>query len=163
MTAAITFLAFIAIAIFIFVRMIRSRDANPEYENVARPQRTSRRERKLEKMREFEESIPPRPTIQELMQQEVEATGVDRIAGGDGVEIPVLLKVWHRDAHVRAGCSDTGLRYVVSEGVEPSSATIDDVMLVCDVPNDAAGESPGDHHDAAEVETSASENSEPGP
>ena len=134
MTAAITFFAFIAIAAFFFMRMVQARDASPDYEPPARrPRRLSSKERKLERMREFEAAIPPRPTIQELMQQEVEATGVDRVPGGDGLEIPVRLKVWHRDADVRADCTAEGLRFIVTEGVAPAAATEDDVMLVCDV------------------------------
>lgn len=133
MTAAITFLAFIAIAGFLFMRMVRARDASPDYEPAARrPRRVSSKERKLERMREFEAAIPPRPTIQELMQQEVEATGIDRVPGGDGLEIPVRLRVWHRDADVRADCAAEGLRFIVAEGVERASASEDDVMLVCD-------------------------------
>lgn len=136
MTAAITFLAFIAIAGFFYVKMIRARDANPEYEAEPRPtRRLSSKQRKLEKLKEFEASIPPRPTIQELMYAEVRETGVDQIPGGDGLELPVRLKVWHRDEPVRAGCAEGGLRYVLSEGTDPASATEEDVMLVCDVPH----------------------------
>jgi hypothetical protein len=133
--ATLTFLGFIALAGILFLRMLKTRAEHAEAETelgIERPKRMSSRERKLAKIKEFEESLPPRPTIQELMAEEVRETGVDRIPGGDGLEIPVRLKVWHRDEHVRQGCADGALRFVVSEGVDLAAANEDDVMLVCD-------------------------------
>jgi len=134
--ATLTFLAFIALAGILFLRMLKAREEQqPEAETVPRierPKRMSSRQRKLAKLKEFEESLPPRPTIQELMAEEVRETGVDRIPGGDGLEVPVRLKVWHRDEHVRRNCADGALRFVVSEGVDRPTASEDDVMLVCD-------------------------------
>jgi len=138
--ATFTFLAFIALAGLMFLRMLKARDEKrPDSEvdmRIERPKRMSSRERKLAKIKEFEKSIPPRPTIQELMAQEVADTGVDQVPGGDGLEIPVRLKVWHRDEHVRRGCVDGALRFVLSEGVDRANATEDDVMLVCDEAGD---------------------------
>jgi hypothetical protein len=135
-TGAIAFLAFMGVAGFLYMRMLRARKENPEFEGIERPKRMTKRERKLEKLREFEESIPPRPTLEELIEAEVRDTGVDEIPGGDGLTIPVRLKVFHRDTHVRAGCAEGGLRFLVTEGVDPAEATEDDVLLVCDVPAD---------------------------
>lgn len=136
MLATFTFFAFVALAGILFLRMLSTRDEKrPDSEvdmRIERPKRMSSRERKLAKIKEFEESIPPRPTIQELMAEEVRETGVDQIPGGDGLEIPVRLKVWHRDVHVRRGCADGALRFVLSEGVDRATANEDDVMLVCD-------------------------------
>jgi len=135
-TEAIAFVAFMAVVGFLFVRMLRAREAHPDFERTPRKKRTSSREKKLAKLREFEDSIPPRPTIQELILEEARETGVEEIPGGDGLELPVRLKVWHRDEHVRRNCIDGGLRYVVHEGVDPASASEDDVMLMCDDPTD---------------------------
>ncbi len=144
MLAVLTFLGFMGLAGILFLRMLKSREEQRQDDDyrVERKKRMSSRERKLAKLKEFEESIPPRPTIQELMAEEVRETGVDQIPGGDGLEVPVRLKVWHRDAHVRSGCADDALRFVVNEGVDPATATEDDVMLVCDAVADAP-EPPG--------------------
>jgi hypothetical protein len=138
---AIAFIAFLGVAGFLYVRMLRARKENPEFEGIERPKRLSKRERKLQQLREFEDSIPPRPTIEELIEAEIRDTGVDRIPGGDGVAVPIRLKVFHRDTHVRTGCADDGLRFLVTEGVDAAEATVDDVMLVCDVPAEAASRS----------------------
>ena len=136
MLAVMTFLGFMALAGVLFLRMLKSREEQhaPTEEDlrIERPKRMSARERKLAKIKEFEESLPPRPTIQELMADEVRETGVDQIPGGDELEIPVRLKVWHRDEHVRRGCAEGALRFVVTDGVDRATATEDDVMLVCD-------------------------------
>jgi hypothetical protein len=124
------FLVFIGIAGFFLFRMLQSRKENPAYEEP--PRRMTRREKKLAQLEAFDDDIPPRPTIQELVAEEIRATGVDRIPGSEGIESPVLLKVWHRDEHVRSGCAAGALRYVVREGVSAATAQEADVMLVCD-------------------------------
>lgn len=139
MGGTIVFLVFVGVAGFFFFRMLQSRKDNPEYEKPQR--RMSSREKKLAKLEAFDDNIPPRPSIQELMAEEVRETGVDQIPGGEGIEHPILLKVWHRDEHVRAGCTDGALRYVILEGVEPAAATEGDMRLVCDeaAPGPTAG------------------------
>jgi hypothetical protein len=138
LTGTIAFLAFVGVAGFLYFKMLRARNENPQFEEIERPKRMSKRERKLQKLREFEESIPPPPTLEELIEAEVRDTGVDRIPGGDGLAVSVRLKVYHRDEQVRVGCARDGLRFLVNEGVDPAEATVDEVMLVCDVPDDAA-------------------------
>lgn len=159
MGATILFFVFIGIAGFFLFRMLQSRNDNPAYEEP--PPRMSRREKKLAQLEAFDDDIPPRPTIQELVAEEIRDTGADRIPGSEGIESPVLLKVWHRDEHVRTGCAAGALRYVVREGVTVSAATEADVMLVCDEVIGGQDDAPrpvvvDDHQDQASVEPSLS-------
>ena len=152
MGAAIVFLVFMGIAGFFVFRMIQSRNDNPAYEEP--PRRMTRREKKLAQLEAFDDDIPPRPTIHELVAEEMRATGAGNVPGSEGIEAPVLLKVWHRDEHVRTGCATGALRYVVREGVSASTATEADVMLVCDEVVDRQGDAPppatgGEHDDPA--------------
>jgi len=75
------------------------------------------------------EALPSRD-IMDLVREEAAETGVAEIPGADGVEIPVRLKVWHRDAAVRAACPDRALlSFVLAEGVAPERAREDDLRL----------------------------------
>lgn len=67
--------------------------------------------------------------IMELVAEEAAAVGVDEIAGGEGISIPVKLRVWHRDAEIRGELSPASLRFVVDPGVAPEDADEDQVRL----------------------------------
>jgi hypothetical protein len=100
----------------------------------------SRRQRKLEAYRAANPD-PEIPSIIELMQQEAEETGVNEVPGGEGIQVPIKLRVWRRDALVREACT-TGVRFEIAAGVEPSAATEDQVHLICLDPR--LGDSPRD-------------------
>ena len=87
-----------------------------------------RRERILEKL----EPLPEIPTVMDLVREEVAETGVENIPGHEGLTGPVMLKVFRRDQAVRDRCTHDGYTFVVAEGVEPSEALEDDVVLCCE-------------------------------
>ncbi|HEX9643851.1 MAG TPA: hypothetical protein VGC11_07625 [Acidimicrobiia bacterium] len=153
MEGAVGFLIFMGVAGVLYFRLLARRNqAARELGAESLPRPPSRRQHKLDKLREFDDPIRERPTIHELMMEEVRDTGVDQIPGGEGIETPVLLRVWHRDEPVRRGCADDGLRFVVKEGVDPGHADIDDVLLMCDDPLPERAQEPWDelpHLDAA--------------
>lgn len=126
-----------AALIFAFGRMSRTRANHPP--EVERPRRQTRRERKLEAWRTANPD-PDLPTMFDLMIQEADELGVNDIPGGEGLEVPVKLKVWRRDEAVRTGC-ETGVRFQILAGVDPQTATEDHVQLVCDDGAAATGES----------------------
>lgn len=75
------------------------------------------------------EALPVRD-IMDLVREEAEETGVNDIPGAEGVELPVRLQVYHRDAAVRAACPDrTLLTFVLGHGVSPERATAEDLRL----------------------------------
>jgi hypothetical protein len=95
--------------------------------NSARVKREAREDLKREM-----EAMPHRD-IMDLVLEEAAETGVDRIEGGDGIELPVRLQVWHRDAAVRTACPDPEmLRFVIDDGVAAETATSGDVRLIFD-------------------------------
>ncbi len=71
------------------------------------------------------------PTIEELVAQEVADTDVNEIAGGDGLDVSLKLRVYWRDEVVRRGCTDGALEFRIAEGVAADEAETDDVRLVC--------------------------------
>ena len=44
--------------------------------------------------------------ILDLVREELEETGARDVAGGDGIDATVLLRVWKRDEDVRDRCAD---------------------------------------------------------
>ena len=96
---------------------------------------TPRSPRPTKKQRQFLATLPPdppRPTIEDLVAEELEETGAGRIAGADGLQPPVALKVFRRDAPSVDGVPPERLRFVVDDGVEPAAASTDQVRLVVD-------------------------------
>lgn len=74
---------------------------------------------------------PEIPTIEQLVAEEAAATGVNDIAGGEGLDVSLKLRVYWRDEVVRKGCEDGHLEFRVGPGVVLEAADIDDVRLVC--------------------------------
>ncbi len=92
-----------------------------------RRKRMNRRDKLLATL----EPDPEIPSVIDLMNEEARETGVNEIAGGDGLEVPLKLKVWHRDGAAHEDCPREALRYEIAAGLEPSQATVDDVTLRC--------------------------------
>lgn len=95
-----------------------------------RPKRQSRREKRLEQIRAAEPEYVP-PSIDDLVAAEVADTGVDRIPGGEGVALAVLLKVYRRDTGVAETCAPEDRRFVITPGVAAADAGLDAVRLIC--------------------------------
>ncbi len=98
-----------------------------------RPDAPGRGRRPNRRQRQILASLPvdsPRPTIDDLVEAEIEETGVRRIPGHEGLPIPTMLKVWHRD-RPHLTCDPTALRFVVATGIDPTVADVDDVHLAC--------------------------------
>jgi len=67
-----------------------------------------------------------------LVESEVNALGLVDIEGSKEIPHGVLLKIWRDNADTVDSCVDRlHLRYVVADGVDPSSATDEDVTLEC--------------------------------
>lgn len=75
---------------------------------------------------------PERPTIEQLVAEELAEVGADRIPGAEGVAAHVRLRVYRRDGPALTGCADELLRFVVTEGIDPARAVEEDVRLVCE-------------------------------
>jgi len=73
----------------------------------------------------------PKPTIEELVAAEAEATGVNEIDGGDGLDVSLKLRVFWRDEVVRKGCEDGHLEFRIDDGATVETAATEDVRLVC--------------------------------
>ena len=128
MQLAIAFIIAAGVLIFVFTRLQRAR--NEQLSPKEEPkERKSRRERKLEKIREYD-PLPEPKSIFDIMNEEADELGINAIPGGEGLEVPVKLKVWRRDEGIREACGES-VRYEITAGVEPETATVDDVWLVC--------------------------------
>jgi hypothetical protein len=91
--------------------------------------------RPTKKQREILATLPPDPTlptIEDLVAEELEETGAGRIAGAAALAPPVALKVFRRDTPGVEGVPLEQLRFVVDDGIEPMTATPDQVRLVAD-------------------------------
>lgn len=131
MPQAVAFVLLVAAGVLVFRLLVRSRRRLMPEESVDESRRLSRRQRLVMEL-ERANPNPEIPTVVELMHQEAAETGVDSIAGGEGIPIPVKLKVWRRDAVVHEDCTDRALlRFVVKAGVAPADATVTDVRLAC--------------------------------
>ena len=125
---AVAFAVALLVVGVVFGRMLMRRDAERKrVEHEGRKRRMTRRERILATL----EPDPEIPTVIDLMHAEARDTGVNEFAGGDRLEVPVKLKVWHRDGGPHAECPRQGLRFEVADGVEPEHATVEDVRLGC--------------------------------
>ena len=128
MAIAIAIIISVAALLYVFSRMSNART------EAAAPQekapRQSRRQRKLDKLREMDPLPEPRSMF-DIMMEEAAELGVDEIPGGEGLEVPVKLKVFRRDARVREECTGV-VRFAIVGGVEPAHATVDDVRLLCE-------------------------------
>jgi hypothetical protein len=70
------------------------------------------------------------PDILELVLQEVQDLGLDRIQGSEGIDPSVLLQVYRRDVQ---NCDDgADHQFVVADGVDPQNADTDTVSLRCE-------------------------------
>ena len=69
------------------------------------------------------------PDILELVEQEVNDSGITDLPGADGIDPVVLLKVWKRDG---GDCGEGEGNFVVADGVEPSAATETNVTFLCE-------------------------------
>lgn len=101
------------------------------------------------------EPVKPRPTIEQLVAEEAEATGVNDIPGADDLDVSLKLRVFWRDEVVRRGCDDGHLEFRIDDGVDIESIRTEDVRLVC-VRSSTATE----NETAAENETTAPDNDE---
>lgn len=140
MPGAIGVVLFIAIAGYLYARMLKNRKELAPPDEAERPPKMSRRmHRHLEKVREFDADYEiEHKTIEQLIEEEVRETGVDELAGGEELATPVKLKVFHRDSARHSDCRDGGLRFEVRSGAVPDQATEHDVRLVCDADHPAA-------------------------
>lgn len=136
-------LAIVAVAlVFAFGKSLRRRNELQETTE-ERPQKMSKREKKLAEIRANEPDVEI-PTIDELITDELSETGVNEIDGHDGLTDPVKLKVYHRDIGKHQNCPPESFQFRLSYGIEAESATIDDVRLVCTAEDHAAREPTGD-------------------
>jgi hypothetical protein len=70
--------------------------------------------------------------IFELVESEVNALGLLDIEGSKDIPHGVLLKIWSDQVKVVSSCADRShLQFVVSNGIDPSDATNEDVTLEC--------------------------------
>ena len=95
-----------------------------------KPKRMSKREKKLEEIRANEPDIVI-PSIDDLVREEIEETGVNQIAGGEELADPTKLKVYRRDIAGLEGCPRENLQFKLSYGISAADATEDNVRLVC--------------------------------
>ncbi len=117
-----------ALLLFVFSKLQGARaKLRPEGEEVT--PKKGRRQRKLDEIRANDPPFEPKSAF-DVMLEEVADLGLDDVPGGQGIDAPVRLKVWKRDAAVRASCNDS-VRFVVHNRVEPEAAKVDDVRLEC--------------------------------
>ncbi len=160
-----------AVLLFVFSKLRGARaQLEPEGEEVTR--RKSRRQRKLDEIRANDPPFEPKSAF-DVMLEEVAELGLDDVPGAEGIDAPVRLKVWKRDAAIRTSCNDD-VRFVVHPGVEPGKATVDEVRLECVAAADAAGTDEaatagsaaagptGDDGDGAPARVEAPDGAEPG-
>lgn len=152
MPGAIGVVLFIAIAGYLYARMLRNRrEYAPPDVVESGPKLTRRMHRHLEKVREFDADFQIElKTLEQLIAEEAEETGVNELPGGDGLATPVKLKVFHRDSAQHSDCRESGLRFEIRSGADTDNATEYDVRLVCDAdhpasqPPEPAPEAPAD-------------------
>lgn len=93
-------------------------------------------EREIESLKHYD--------IMELVAEEAAEIGVDAVDGGEGISIPVKLRVWHRDASVRGDLPPSALRFVVDHGIAPENADEHHVRLEVASAPDSPPEPPAD-------------------
>ncbi len=87
----------------------------------------SRRELK-EQIEKAHERVPK--DIRDIVKEEVVDLGIDRMPGGDGIDLGVLLRVWKRDTSIREGC-DGIVQFQTRPGSAPANVTDLDVRVIC--------------------------------
>lgn len=88
--------------------------------------------RPTRKQRQILATLPPDPrppTIEELVAEELEATGAAEVPGAERLPPEVALKVFTRDRPVLGAVPVDRLRFVVDAGVAAAEATADQVRL----------------------------------
>ena len=94
----------------------------------------NRQERILAKL----EPLPEIPSIMDLVAEEIREHQVDQIPGHEGLDPPVMLKVFRRDEQVRDRCTHNGIAFVIGDGVAAADAGEEDVKLFCEQCGDLA-------------------------
>jgi len=84
---------------------------------------------------ESDRELSKPPGILELVNQEVQESGIGSLPGADGVDPTVLLKVWKRDG---SGCAEGRGTFVLGHGITPDEATVDTLKFECDKHADEA-------------------------
>jgi len=84
---------------------------------------------------ESDQELSKPPGILELVNQEVQDSGIGSLPGADGVDPTVLLKVWKRDG---SGCAEGQGTFVLGHGIEPNEATADTLKFECGKHTDGA-------------------------
>lgn len=93
--------------------------------------------------------------ILEMVNDEVNDLGLRSIAGSERLGPDLLLRAWKDAAENVRTADHAGLRFVVTDGVDPSDASHDDVTLVIDGAETVA-EPPDDLPDDAEEDEAPS-------
>lgn len=91
--------------------------------------------RPTKKQRAILDNLPvdrPRPTLDDLIVEELEETGAARIPGAAALPPAVTLRVYRRDRPRFEAVPIDRLRFLVADGVVAGEATIDDVTLAVD-------------------------------
>jgi hypothetical protein len=113
-------------------RLTKVRKEFPELaEKAEKPKRMTKRQKRLEQIRAAEPEYVP-PSIDDLIAEEIADLGIARVAGADDLSPAVALKVYRRDTPDMETCPPEDRRFVVAEGVDAATASVDDVRLVCD-------------------------------
>ena len=86
------------------------------------------------------------PDILELVNQEVQESGIGSLPGADGVDPTVLLKVWKRDG---LGCAEGQGAFVLGHGITPDEATEDTLNFEC---AEQAGEADAAHSEPSNAQ-----------
>ena len=102
--------------------------------------------------------------IHALVRAEVDDLGLREVNGATDVADSVLLKTWNQSRDTVSRCSSRDmLRYVVREGIDPTTALDDDVELVCDDFGDTGVPDSGTRaEDASDVTADGESTSEDG-
>ena len=77
---------------------------------------------------ESDRELSKPPGILELVNQEVQESGIGSLPGADGIDPTVLLKVWKRDG---LGCAEGQGAFVLGHGITPDEATADTLKFEC--------------------------------
>lgn len=101
-------------------------------ENGDPPARTRRPTRQQQKILAMLPPDPATKTFEQLLAEEVEETGVDRISGGAGIPVQVRLKVYHRDRPALGDTAESSLSFALVEGTLPADATMETTRLVAE-------------------------------
>jgi len=141
MVALVAFAILSSGVVVVFSRRTRRKMRDTYMSNDPKPP-VATRTRRQQRIVETLEPAGSTPTIEELVAAEVAETGVNNIAGAEGLADSLKLRVWWRDEVVRNGCTDGHLEFRLDEGVAQQDAVTEDLRIVC-VRRDGT-----DHHPA---------------